>query len=696
MNLLHPWYLLGLAAVALPIAVHYLTRPRPRVLPLSTIRFVRQAVQQKRARHRLRDWIVLALRGLAVILLAMAFSRPLIGAKHVARKDSSNAVRIVILDQSQSMAAISNGVQAFERARTAAASHLTYAPSLQGDLILAGAKPRAVFPSPSTNFTALKDELASAKPRSESLNLKAAIDLAGEMLAKVPPGRKRELFVVSDFQRSNWVAADFTPLPKETEIRLESVAPAQAPANLAVLRAGAAGRVEQGREARLEVEVGNYSPNARDVQVEVSVGGASYRLAGHCSPGMTSVLTTDAVFPATGWQGGEARLVGIEDALPADNARFFTVNVRPPLTYLLLTRDSPQPHVSSSQFLERALVPLKSGEGRPGERVVRADPDSFDRDAVAAADVIVLDHPGRLSAEWTKLLASLVRRGRALLYVAAEPIDASNLSLLADAAGSDLRMPVQFVPPAAGTHRQGLFIASTSRGQGVFNFLGDNVAAALAPLRFGGGLDSRKLDTGLADDVLATFSDRSAALVVTNCGAGKLAVLNADLGESNLPASSIFVPLMGELAGRLTSRTDRAEASPCGELLVASLPPEVTGVSGLSLTGANKSGDSLGSLSEENGLVTWRWDEAGPPGVYEAKRGPAAVFALATAIPASESDLTAIDPQLLTGRLAGGRTIHFASAGRDEAKPETAWSWIAAVCAACMLLELAALKFFRT
>ncbi|HSU67405.1 MAG TPA: BatA and WFA domain-containing protein, partial [Tepidisphaeraceae bacterium] len=546
MNLLHPWYLAGLAAIGLPVAVHFLTRPRPRVLPLSTVRFVREAVQQRRARHRLRDWIVLLLRGLAVALLALAFARPLVGAKKVTADEGGNSVRVVILDQSQSMAAVSNGIASFERARTAAASHLGYAPGLQANLILAAARPRGVFPSPSTNFGAMRDALASAQPRGESLNLKAAIDAAGEMLAKTAPERRRELIVVSDFQRSNWATADFSPLPKDTVIRLESVAPSQPPANLAILRAGAQGRVEQGRESKLEVEVGNYSPTPRQVQVELSVGGASYRLSGHCPPHATVVLSADAVLSTTGWQAGEARLVGAQDALAADDVRSFVVDVRPPLTYLLITRDPATPHVSASQFLERALVPFKRPQGQ-GERVVRGDPDALDREAVAGADVIVLDHPGRLSSESMKLLASVVRRGRALLYVTAEPTDASNLSLLADAAGSDLKMPVRFVPPAQGAPRDGLFIASTRANQSVFGIFGENLGAAISPLRFGGGLDSQKLDTGLSDDVLATYSDRTACLILTACGAGRIAVLNADLGQSNLAVSPVFVPLLGEV-----------------------------------------------------------------------------------------------------------------------------------------------------
>src|SRR5205809_4014315 len=145
MNLLHPWFLaVGAAVLGLPVLIHFLTRPRPLRYPLSTIRFVREAIAQKRARHRLRDWIILLLRTTAVILIALAFARPLFGVKAaIGAEKPGKIARVVIVDQSMSMGARSSGVTAFERGRAAAATHLIYQPDVRGDLILAGAQPRA-------------------------------------------------------------------------------------------------------------------------------------------------------------------------------------------------------------------------------------------------------------------------------------------------------------------------------------------------------------------------------------------------------------------------------------------------------------------------------------------------------------------------------------------------------------------------
>jgi hypothetical protein len=623
----------------------------------------------------------------------------LIGAKPlISVGDSGDAIRIVILDQSQSMAAISHGIAAFDRGKPVAAKYLAYQSGLQANLILAGAQPRASFESHSSNFGAMRDELSSAHPQPERLNLQAAIALAGDIFGKVPSSdaRRRELVVISDFQRGNWSSADFAPLPKETLIQLESVAATPVPGNVGILRVGAQGRLEQGRDVRIEVDVGNYSTTPQTVQAELSIGQQTYRLSGLCPPMVRTTLGTEIPLPAAGWQSGTVRLLNSDDALSSDNARPFVLDVRPMPTYGLITRELARPRATSSHFLERALAPIKPREGVAVERVVRIDPETLDRDALANVGLIVLDHPGKLSQGQVELLAALLRRGRGMLYVAAEPIDATNLKLLMDAAGSDLKMPVEFVPPSSGQARRDLFLMEWRAKEAPFVEFGEDVTAALSPLRFSGGLSSRRLEGGLVDDVLANYSDRSAALVVTTCGAGALAVLNVDLSQSNLPSSGAFVPLVGELVGRLLSQRRSDDAAACGEPLAAYLPAEAGAAAGLTLVSDDPKQTNLGALTDESSFVLWRWESAGSPGVYSVKRDADTVFALATAAPALESDLETIDPSVLTTRLAGGRTISFQSAINETATGDSAWSWFLVACAACMLGEFFVLRLFRT
>ncbi len=695
MTFLHPWAVwLGVAAVALPVVVHLLTRPRPRRFPLSTIRFVQAALRNRRTRHRLRNLVILSLRALAILMLALAIARPLTANRPLVSPDEAGAAaRVVILDVSQSMAAESRGVQLFERARPAAAAYLADRPDLRAGLILAGASARPVFDRLSANTNALRDDLGRASVRPERLNAQAAVNRASELLnvATADTGR-RELVVVSDFQRSNWASVDFGVLPTDVVIQFESVAPTEPLANLAILRVGTPGRVEQGRDVQVEVEVGNYSPTARQVQIEVTVGESIARAAGLCAPGVRTTLTVEVPPRGTGWQIGLARIVGGQDALSADDNRPFVLDIRPLPTYALLTRQRPEERPSSSYFLERALAPLSPRPGHTDVRVTRLDPTQPDDAVLATADVIVIDHPGRFGAEVARRLAALLKRGRGILYVVAEAQDATNLKLIADAAGTDLRMPVEFVPPPGAQPRRDLFLTTVRHDQPPFATFGESPAWSDG-LRFAGGLSSRRVDEGLADDVLAGFSDRSACLVVTSCGDGVLAVLNADLGTSNLPTSPVFVPLMGELMNRLLSQRRVGDALPNGEPAAIYLPTVAGTVAGLEVSGP---GNTAAQLREESGRVLWSHTGTETPGVYRVTRRGEVVFAVASALPAEESDLRPLDSSVLPERLGSGRAVSFhAVSGGDEYR-DSLWSVLAVACIVCLLGELLALKAFRT
>ncbi len=333
MTLLHPWGLsLGIAAVGLPIAIHILTRPRPIRLPLSTVRFVRQAIQQKKARYRLRDFLVLLLRTSAVALLGWGFARPMIGAKPIVDPAMpGSVVRVILLDDSLSMGAASNNSTALDRARSTAARYLQYQPGLRADVIIAAAQSSPVFDKVSTNISALREAISGIAPLPQGLDAQAAINRASELLAKAPQaiGGRMELVIVSDFQRTNWASVDFSPVPKEAAIQLESVAPTQPPDNLAILRVGARGRLEQGQQVRLEVEIGNYSNTPRDIQAEMDLGTEAYHLQGLCPPRVKTTLSSMVTMPgAPGWLVGQAKLIGVTDALAADNNRPVALQVR--------------------------------------------------------------------------------------------------------------------------------------------------------------------------------------------------------------------------------------------------------------------------------------------------------------------------------------------------------------------------------
>ena len=543
---------------------------------------------------------------------------------------------------------------------------------LRGNLILAGAKPRGRCSPHLVQLRRAARDLAAAQPRGEAPEPQGRDRRRRRDARQAPPDGRRELVVVSDFQRSNWATADFSPLP-EGHRHPARVGRAQQDAGQPrdPARRRPQGRVEQGREAQLEVEVGNYSATPRDVQVELTRRRRAYRLSGHCPPACDDARRPTCRCPTPGGRRARRGWIGARMRWrPMTRGRScWTFGRRS--TYPAGHPRAGQPHAVVQPFPRTALVPLSRAKDTPGERVVRIDPDRSIATRSAAADVIVLDHPGRLVSESMKLLASVAAPRPAVLYVAAEPIDATNLTLLADAAGSDLKMPVEFVPPAARCAAAGSVHRSNAARPALFHAFGEKLTAAIAPLRFGGGLDSRRTGrAGWPTTCSRLTATARPAWSSTSCGAGTLAVLNADLGQSNLAGSPVFVPLMGELVGRLVvaQRGGRRRAvRRAWRLLPAARGGPADRADDRRPGGRRQI--RWATRPMKTGWSSWRWDDAGPPGVYQVKRGGRRSSPSRPASRRQESDLQPIDPACLTGRLAGGRTDSFPARGDDEDAP---------------------------
>jgi hypothetical protein len=116
----------------------------------------------------------------------------------------------------------------------------------------------------------------------------------------------------------------------------------------------------------------------------------------------------------------------------------------------------------------------------------------------------------------------------------------------------------------------------------------------------------------------------------------------------------------------------------------------------LRIVGPNPSAENVGSLTQDSSGVYWQAAVAGPPGVYRVQRGDETVFALATTLPAAESDLRVLTADVFEQRLAGGRTVHYrAAAAASIEEKDSLWTWLATACLLCVLGEVLAIKLLK-
>src|SRR6185437_15557334 len=103
-----------------------------------------------------------------------------------------------------------------------------------------------------------------------------------------------------------------------------------------------------------------------------------------------------------------------KDALPGDDVRYVTLNVRPTVSVLIVDGEvSAQPFDSEGDFLSLAYsigaVPWKV------ERATDFDPRKYRAGTVEVPDVMVLANVGSLSAEQVASIEKLVANGMGLM-----------------------------------------------------------------------------------------------------------------------------------------------------------------------------------------------------------------------------------------------------------------------------------------
>ncbi|MFO8007555.1 MAG: BatA domain-containing protein [Candidatus Brocadiia bacterium] len=689
--------------LAVPLAVHLLTRPRPVRFPFSAVRFLDSALRQRRFFARLRDALLLGLRMLLLAAIALAFARPLIEGA-AGRDTPAPQRRLVVLDCSRSMDARRGGVRVFERAHALALRLLRAESGVRANLILAAARPRAVFEEFSSNYPALQAEARNARVRQEALDVSGALARAAEMLsAEGAAHEASELVIVTDLQAGNWDVRGGAQLPASTSVRFEYVGLDRTGDNLAVTEVCPAQRPCKGRDVLLTVDVGNFSGAPHGRQVVVTANRRVYRRSIECGPWdgarATFRIPDDVADAAGGWVSGTARILEARDALPADDTRHFAFRVQEPPRFCLISREDPTRVGTGSYFVWRMLDP-----GSPGmaERTHLVSPPGLEPDELGGADLLVLNKPGLLEPEGAQLISGLLLRGTPVLYLLSEEADARNLEAIRRACGGQLRLPVQL--GATGARADGFELASAESSAEPFRSMGEDLPRMLRWLRV-----HRLLATTAAPEprgqVLASWDDGSAAMFRTVAKNGTLVAWNGAVEDSSLPRSALFVALMRELALQLTRGPGgTGEPFPSGEARLLDLPPEVEPSARPELLDADgRAVAGFEPAGRAEGLAC-RWNPVSPPGVYRVTVGGETALTVASGCPAEESDLRRADADGIVAAMQapvegsarrGTVTVRGLPGSREATEEVETWPWLVVVGIVAMVLELAVLKVFR-
>ena len=74
-------FLIGLAAIAIPIIIHLFNFRKYKKVYFTNVQFLKELKQESDSKSKLKEWLILAMRILAVACLVFAFAQPFIPGK---------------------------------------------------------------------------------------------------------------------------------------------------------------------------------------------------------------------------------------------------------------------------------------------------------------------------------------------------------------------------------------------------------------------------------------------------------------------------------------------------------------------------------------------------------------------------------------------------------------------------------------
>src|SRR5580700_3384720 len=329
MGLFAPWFLAGLAGVALPLYLHLLKRHKRPPKPVPSLMLYESRVVSSTKHKRLDHILLLSLRLLLLALLILAFANPFINRNAAAL--ASNRLVLLVVDNSFSMRA---GTRLAD-AKEAAISALAGKGGARGQVATFGSQMR-LMTQPIEDQPALRAAVQSIQPGDGHGNFGELARAVRSMAEAVHTPIEVHLF--SDMQRGD-MAATFSDMALPTNVKLVAHAVVtKAEPNWTVESVDAPGQVwgKDAKPVHVQAVIAGYGTPAAQRSVSLVVNGktTASRTVAIPAGGRASVD-----FPALEVPYGFSRCevkIDSADGFPDDDLRRFAVQRSDPQRALLI------------------------------------------------------------------------------------------------------------------------------------------------------------------------------------------------------------------------------------------------------------------------------------------------------------------------------------------------------------------------
>lgn len=546
MTFLQPTVFWALPLILLPILIHFLNRMRHRPQAWAAMRFLVSATRSSVNNARLRQWLVLLLRVLAVGALILFLSRPLAGGwLGWALSPAPDAV-LILLDRSASMEAVMEGGAVSKRQQAIRVlSQAAKSFEETSRLVLI----ENVFRSPQEikRAASLNDATLSGATDTGA-DIPGLLTSALNWIVDNRAGTV-EIWIASDLQRSNWqpddsrwesLMAQYQALPQKVHLRLLALdQPGQANRSISLKEVLRRARGRQG-ELQFAADLQASAPSSEMIPLSITLDGAQMQrevnLEGQSLRWRNKLVLSEQA--GTGWGSFQLPV----DGNTQDNVAFFVYG---PEAVLRATIVSSEPrHARLLQFAIGA-----SGKKTTPAAVV-LPPEGLDR-AVWEDNTFLVWRENLPVGANAQRIRAFAEQGGVVLCFPPGRADAARLEGLGwgNIESTETEKPFR--------------ILRWNQEEGPLAKSDEGLSLPLSQAAF---LQRQPISGGKV--VLAAFEDGTPFLVRQSVGRGEI-YFCATLPErewSSLGDGPVLVPMMQRLLEAGSRRLHQTVAVNCGEL----------------------------------------------------------------------------------------------------------------------------------
>ncbi len=666
---LNSLFLYGIAAAAIPVIIHLLSRKTSQRMDFGSVSMLRDIVASRSRSVKLKNLLLLLLRVALLVLAALILSGPVLKTTSggLLLKGSASA-NVAIFDLSMSMGIRQNGETLLDQARTRFGA-LLKTMSGQDSLTVIGARatPEILAGPYTSDFVEAQRVVAGLEPGYGTAALKESVDAAVQLL-KTSSCNLRRIFIFSDLHRRSW---DFR-YQLDAKTSAFTFKPALEYAdNLGLLDVSMyTEMVDADEPLSLKVRLVSSplkSMTRGQLQLRIDQSAVEERILVPAAQSQTVEpfnvpLSPDRMAVTGSFQLGE-------DALPGDNVRYFNILFPKHIRVLIVSGEGEavlDKKDSDSFYLREALQPLTDAEhDQHAERaIIRYSEIDVSKTAQAAwsdYDVVVFTALPALDRDAFLRLVEFVKNGGGVALFLGDRTDADfiNRHCTADSVEGYKIFSHHVDECVTVPEAEELSWGSWDKNHPLFESFDkyfDPYSVAFTKYW--------KLTTpaGATDRVLASYTNQDPMIVESPFGNGRwlMVTFSPVRGWTNLPVLPTFLTLTHRivlyLSGYLLWSPDEYKVGETLFLRNRTLPKTFTSLAVTGPDGVTKND------------ITFKRDAAGlsadymftKPGIYRIETGPPDSQTITAAVnfdPDEIRDLSFFDSQDIVPRWNGGITV---------------------------------------